>query len=245
MPGFLYKFFHNETSDLSEKGLVNIPKNPAEWPDSWKTIETKRYPLFSPISLPSPMKTPLRQVLERRNSANAEKFRDNKLSLEQIGTILWSGYGLQAPLTKSNRTVPSAGKLYPLEIYPIFFRPIASCASGIYHYGVVAHTLEIVARRNFSQEEIAAFAPKQHWLLKNAGGMFVISSVFERVTGKYGSRGYRYILLEAGHAAQNILLSSAEQGIAVVPVGGVEEEKIESAIGLERSRERVVYVLYF
>jgi SagB-type dehydrogenase family enzyme len=74
--------------------------------------------------------------------------------------------------------------------------------------------------------------------------MICIASVFHRTIGKYGSRGYRYILLEAGHVAQNMLLAGTEKDMNIIPIGGVDEDVIERTLGLGSPKERVVYTLF-
>ena len=75
--------------------------------------------------------------------------------------------------------------------------------------------------------------------------MICITSVFERVVEKYGSRGYRYMLLEAGHVAQNMLLAGTERGVNMIPIGACYEEPIEKKIGLISQNERLLYTLFF
>lgn len=245
MASFLYQFFHNETNDRSGKGLVQIPKNEEEWPEEWKRVEYKRYPLFKPIPLPR-METPLFALLSKRRS-NRSAVLANRVSLSILSQILRSGYGLQAsdpngPATE-RRTVPSAGKRYPLEVYLFLFRDVEGCAKGIYHYGVRQHVLEPVTLDTPTHDELLSYV-HQEWLA-DANGMICLSAVFGRTTDKYGSRGYRYILLEAGHVAQNMLLAGAENQINLVPIGGANEADMEKKIGLNDSSERIVYTIFF
>ncbi len=246
MKAFLSIFFHNETNDKSEKGLVHIPDDKTLWPDSWKKVAYKRYALMRALPLPSVSGLFFDGVLRERRSS-AGYILSNKPTLSTLSYVLRCGYGLQAVTQQdkreSHRTVPSGGQRYPLEIYLFLFRDIESVASGIYHYGIREHALEPVVKRDFSQADILRMTPIK-WL-KDTQGMFCITSVSSRMTGKYGSRGYRYILLEAGHAAQNMLLAGTERSINILPVGGIHEEAVEAMIGLGGSDERVVYTLFF
>lgn len=247
MNTFLYKFFHNETNDRTEKGLVNIPKDQNDWPESWKKIECKRYSLFREMKLPQVGGFLFEKILNKRRSSEGYVL-GNKVSLSDLAYILKCGYGLQDGISeenrKVNRTVPSGGRRYPLEIYIFLFKKIDGCNPGVYHYGVQEHVLESILVAPFSREDILSFAPQQEWV-QDTNGMICITSVFERMTGKYGSRGYRYILLEAGHVAQNMLLAGTENGINMVPVGGIEADVIEKRIGLSNGLEGVVYTLFF
>lgn len=244
MGSFLYHFFHNETNDRTEKGLVQIPKNEDEWPEEWKTIDYKRYILFPRIALPT-IESNLLTLLSKRRSRGS--ILENKIDLDSLSHMLRCGYGLQSFESTGerfeNRTVPTAGKRYPLELYPILFRDINGCKAGIYHYGVREHALEPVTFDTISREDLKSYV-YQEWLTETTGAI-CISAVFGRVTKKYGSRGYRYALLEAGHVAQNIALAGTEKGLDILPVGGANEVDFERHIGLMNSNERVVYILFF
>lgn len=241
---FLYNFFHNETNDRTEKGLVNIPEKREDWPDAWKKISYKRYGLFPEIPLPDETGYLYKNILTKRRSS-ADFILGNNISLGKLSSILKCGYGLQEGEgeRKENRTVPSGGRRFPLEIYILLFKDIEGCRSGIYHYGVRNHVLEQIKLTSFSAESIAAISPIP-WI-KDTVGMICMTGFFERTVNKYGSRGYRYILLEAGHAAQNMLLAGTENGVNLIPIGGVNENEIEKTIGLNSAKEGVVYALFF
>ncbi|MBI2409728.1 SagB/ThcOx family dehydrogenase [Candidatus Kaiserbacteria bacterium] len=244
MKSFLYYFFHTETIDRTEKGRALVPKDPRKWPASWTNVVYKHYSLFKPIKLPRAESYLFQKILFRRRSSE-RYFPGKELTIPILSNILQCGYGLledKDDISRAeHRTVPSAGKCYPLEIYLLLFKKIEGCEPGIYHYGILAHTLEPVTTDRLTPKNIAILSP-QEWLLE-ATAMICITSVFDRSVDKYGSRGYRYILFEAGHAAQNMILAGTENGITIVPVGGVEDAEIEKRIGLGTSRERVVYTL--
>lgn len=246
MKAFLSHFFHNETNDKADGGQVHIPSDKALWPDAWKKVAYKQYALMRALPLPSVTGPFFDGVLQARRSS-VGYILDNVLTIPTLAYVLRCGYGLQAVMEdnqrKGHRTVPSAGQRYPLEVYLILFRDIESLSSGIYHYGIREHALEPVAIRDFSQADILRLTPIK-WL-KDTQGMICITSVSDRMTDKYGNRGYRYILLEAGHAAQNMLLAGTERGINILPVGGVHEERVEAMIGLGGADERLVYTLFF
>ncbi len=240
MPFHLHTFFHTKTSDRTENGLVNVPMDTSLWPDNWKNIFYKKYMLFKSIPLPKMSGAFLySQFLQKRTSGVGVV---QKITFEQLAYILQCGYGLQDVKDRDGyRTVPSAGMRYPLEIYVILFKEIVHCKSGIYHYDIRNHALEPVTDRQFSKEQILlSFGEK--WLAE-AHGVICMTGVFERTVDKYGSRGYRYVLLEAGHVAQNMILAATENSVKVTPIGGVNEEILEKEMKLNTSDERLVYVL--
>lgn len=244
MSVFLYNFFHNETNDKTEKGAVSIPADKTTWPVSWSVIKYKKYSLFKELELPKKEGYLLTQLLSKRTSEE-KRILANVVTLPMLSYILQCGYGLQNHLEerKENRTVPSGGKRYPLELYLFLFKAIDNCQTGIYHYNVKNHSLEPVAIRAFSKKDITEFSSMEQ--LESSWGFFCITSVFERTIEKYGSRGYRYILLEAGHVGQSILLAATENNISMLPNGGANETVIENAIGLSGQGERVVYSIFF
>lgn len=246
MQTFLYNFFHKETNDRTEKGQVNIPKDTNSWPESWRRVVYKRYSLFKEVLLPQTSGFLFEKILRLRRSS-VGYILDNRVSVADLAYILKCGYGLQGGNKEEkrdmNRTVPSGGKLYPLEVYFFLFKQTESLAPGVYHYCVRNHSLEPVLLIPFLAEDILLMAPEQEWL-SDTNGMICITSVFHRMVDKYGSRGYRYILLEAGHVAQNMLLAGTEKNINIIPIGGVEADVIERKIGLSGEEEGVVYTLF-
>ena len=62
--------------------------------------------------------------------------------------------------------------------------------------------------------------------------MFCISAIPSRTTGKYGNRGARYLQVEAGHAAQNLLLAACTLGLDGTPVGAFSDEDLGLALQL-------------
>lgn len=226
--------------------MVNIPKDRNEQPESWKRIVCKRYDLFKPIPLQQSGGFLFKEILSKRRSS-VGYILENVLTLEKLSSILHCGYGLQGgskeEKREAHRTVPSGGQRYPLEVYIFLFKQIDSCLPGIYHYGVMNHVLEPIILAPFSRKDILSFVPEQEWL-QDTNAMICLTSVFRRTVEKYGSRGYRYILLEAGHVAQNMLLAGAENNVNLIPLGAIEEAAIERSLGLSSGEEKVVYALF-
>ena len=137
------------------------------------------------------------------------------------------------------RSVPSAGALYPLELYAAT-RRVDGVADGLYHYGVRADALEPVR----GGDAFAAIGPLLlgQTYVATANVLLIVAAVFERTQDKYGPRGYRYILLEAGHAMQNVALVAAECGLAALPLGGFEDARLNEYLGLDAPREGAVYM---
>lgn len=122
-----------------------------------------------------------------------------------------------------HRTAPSAGALYPLEIY-------LATAAGVDHFDPARHVLTRVSDGD-PRSALHDAALAQSAVLE-APVVFVIAAVYARTAGKYGPRAERYVHLEAGHAAQNIVLQAVALGLASVPIGDFDDERVQAALGL-------------
>lgn len=243
MGPFLYKFFHRSTKDKSEGGLVHVPSDMSKWPLSWKITEYKKIPFFDPIQLAGNIDTKLFNLLMERSS-DRRLLAENIVTLEKISKILKCACGeIKKKDGLIHRTAPSGGGRYSIELYPVLFKNIEGLKSGVYHYDVQNHCLELIEQRSFSPEDIL-FYQHDKWAI-GGGGMICMSSVFDRATRKYGSRGYRYIILEAGHIGQNILLSGVENGLVFIPNGSTNDIAVENLIKIDGNEESLIYTISF
>lgn len=180
---------------------------------------------MSTYKLPEPDKTtPLSQLLIKRKSIR--KFRKEPLKSADLSRILWATYGAT---DRNRRVVPSAGATYPMEIY-VFVKNIEDIKPGIYKYNYHEHSLILIKEGDYSKE-LAKACLDQSWV-REAPVNIVITALYEKTTGWYGERGFRYIYMEAGHVGQNIYLASVEMGLGTVAVGAFRDEEIANLIGL-------------
>jgi len=183
------------------------------------------------IELPRPIAIQgdaLAEVLAARRSVR--QFSGEELTLAEISSLVWAGQGVTS--ARGFRTAPSAGALYPLETY-LAAGDSDALPAGIYHYRPQPHQL----RRIKSGDHRPALA-RAGWgqrAIAQAPLVVVITGVLERTTIKYGQRGKRYMHMEAGHAAQNILLAAVAAGLGGVPIGAFADEEISRI--LERSKK--------
>lgn len=169
---------------------------------------------------------PLETTLSERRSVR--EFRAGALNLADIAQLLWAAQGVTA--RGGYRTAPSAGALYPLELYAVALR-VEQLAPGVYRYDPAEHRLQLVAPADESTE-LARAAYGQYWV-SEAAVILVLTGIERRTTRKYGQRGERYVLLEAGHAAQNALLQAVALGLGASVVGAFDDERVRKALGLE------------
>jgi SagB-type dehydrogenase family enzyme len=160
----------------------------------------------------------LLDTMSRRGSVR--DLSAEPLSDRQLAALLWAAQGVSAP--SGARTVPSAGALYPLETYVV-------TPSDVLRYVPGTASVEL---RVDSQAKSRVAAAIGDVPASGAYAIVVITGVPARITGKYDERGIRYMWMEAGHAAQNLLLAAAALGLGAVAVGAFDDAGIARALGL-------------
>lgn len=185
------------------------------------------------IFLPSPRlksNVSLEEALAHRRSIRLYLKKD--LNLNEISQLLWACQGATEP-SLGGRTAPSAGALYPLEVYLVN-------SKGFFHYLFPKHALEEVKREDI-REELAVAALNQQ-PPGEAPVSFVITGVYKRTARKYGARAERYVRLEAGHACQNLLLQAAALNLGAVPIGAFYDEEVQKVLSLPSNHEPLYIV---
>ena len=175
----------------------------------------------------------LDDALARRRSVRA--FSPRSLDAQTVARLLWAAQGITDP--GGHRTAPSAGALYPLELYAVE-------ASGVFHYQPSRSPTEAPlarVREGDRRSELAAAALGQA-AVSGAALDIVVTAVIARTRAKYGERAERFALLEAGHAAQNVLLEATALGLGSVPVGAFDDDAVAKVIGAP-SGESVLYIV--
>ncbi len=162
----------------------------------------------------------LEEAIAKRRSVR--EFSPEPLTLDEIGQLLWSAQGVTHPA--GYRSAPSAGALYPLEVY-------VATPEATYHYEPNGHRLTIQMQGDLRPQLYAAALQQESVL--NAPAVFVIAAVYERTAKKYGKeRSPRYVHLEAGHAAQNLLLQAVALDLGAVPIGAFYDNKVKETLAL-------------
>jgi SagB-type dehydrogenase family enzyme len=172
----------------------------------------------------------LSDVIGRRRSVR--RFQDAPISEEQVTRMLWAAQGVTDP-GSGFRAAPSAGALYPLELY------VAS-ARGVSRYVPARHALQGVLDSDVRSR--LALAALGQGFVAQAPVVFVITGVYARTAAKYGRRAERYVHMEAGHAAQNLLLMAVNLGLGGVPVGAFDDGAVRRIIGAPRE-ETPLYLI--
>lgn len=191
------------------------------------------------IRLPKPRlesAVSVEQALHQRRSVRSFDSKQ-MVTLEEISQLLWSAQGITAG--GGFRTTPSAGALYPLEVYLVAGH-VQNLQAGIYHYLPEGHKLRRTLLGDRRQQ--LARAALQQEAVYEAPAIVVISVVYERTTQKYGQRGRQYALIEVGHAAQNVLLQAVALGLGAVPIGAFYDHEVKRLIGMKADEEPVYLI---
>jgi SagB-type dehydrogenase family enzyme len=190
------------------------------------------------IRLPAPTyesKTDLNKALQERRSVR--EYRNDPLLLAHVSQLLWAAQGVTS--LGGYRTTPSAGALYPLEVYVVAGN-VTGLPAGIYKYSAQQHALEKMADGD-RRQALGAAALEQGWLAK-APAVMAISAVYPRTTGKYGERGARYVHMEVGHAGQNVALEAVSLGLGTCIVAAMSDSDVKRVLGLP-AEENPLYLI--
>lgn len=142
------------------------------------------------------------EVLFERRSVR--DFSPEAIYLSELAQLLWSAQGITGE--EGLKTTPSAGALYPLEVYTVIAK-VKGISTGIYKYHPATNSLEKIAKGD-GRKRLAKAAFDQTFV-KEAPLVLVIAAVYERITGIYGTRGMRYVHMEVGHAAELLVYGTA------------------------------------
>jgi len=190
------------------------------------------------LRLPEPRlqsEVSIEEALLKRRSVR--EYASVPLTLNQVSQLLWAAQGITSEW--GGRTAPSAGALYPLEIY-VAAGNVEDLAPGVYRYKSERHELVRISGDDV-RGELTKAALGQGWV--KAGAIdIVIAAVYERTTKKYGDRGVRYVHLEAGHAAQNIYLQAVALDLSIVTVGAFYDDRVRYIMGMPED-EVPLYVI--
>ncbi len=190
------------------------------------------------VKLPEPKynsNTSIEQALLKRRSIR--DYKDESLNLNEISQLLWAAQGITGE--REFRTAPSAGALYPLELYVVAGN-VSGLADGIYKYDNNQHELQFRVKGD-KRSELSNTALNQK-VIKDAAAVVVFSAFYERTTRKYGDRGVRYVHMEVGHAAQNIYLQAVSLNLGTVAIGAFSDEQLKRMMNME-DKEHPLYIM--
>ncbi len=227
--------YHENTKALSELRAFDFRTQCKIYPSS-KTIKLDKID----CSDEEQNKNDFIRILLSRKSTRT--FAQDGIGLQELSKLLTLSFGLRGIdfLGMSLRTYASAGGRYPIEVYPVILRS-DDIELGIYHYNVIENSLELIKTGDYNNQMHEFY--KNQPFVSNAPCIIFFSMVFERSMEKYGERGYRFILLDAGHMSQNLYLTAEYLDLGVVALGAGmnSDDEIDNLIGLVHKVENVFY----
>lgn len=250
----LYEVFHENTKHFWSQNLevgerigryLHTERSIRETATNYKT-----YRLLPRINLPAAeaLPTPLSTALADRISVR--DFRREQVSLQTLSNLLHHAFACNREaesvrfrdITLRFRSYPSGGGLYPVEIYPVLLN-VANAPLAVTHYDPVNHRLSVI-RDSLDLDEFGKAFLGDNRIVKTAAFLIVFTCIFERTTVKYGDRGYRLCLLEAGHAAQNVCLTATSQELGTLTYGGYDDDAVARWLGVDGLSEAVVHAVF-
>ncbi|MBN2125788.1 MAG: SagB/ThcOx family dehydrogenase [Deltaproteobacteria bacterium] len=189
-----------------------------------------------PMELPRPRTkgvVSLEETVKGRRTVRS--YAGAPLSPEQLAQLLWAAQGITEERGRK-RAAPSGGALYPMDIYVLVGREgVEGVDAGVYHYDPGDHALSMVAEGD-RRQALARAALGQTWMAE-APVNFVIAAEYSRICIKYGDRGVRYAMIEAGHIGQNVFLQAQALGLSAGIVGAFRDRDVQKVMGTPQSHE--------
>lgn len=184
----------------------------------------------------------------RRSERN---FRDEPASPEQLAFILWSSQGVQELRGENRyasfRPVPSGGARHPFEVYIAALR-IEGLKQGIYHYLPFQHVgekrsaVELIKPLDEAGPLVGKMLGGQKWAVK-ASFVLLFTCIPYRAEWRYHDAAHRVMLIDLGHAGQNVMLSAAALGLGSCCLAAYDADECDKALGVDGIGEYTVYAI--
>ena len=175
-----------------------------------------------------------------------EAFADEaSIWWRRLSRLLFCSYGLTARMPTMGspvylRAAPSAGGLYPAEVY-LISRGTPLLPAGLYNYQPQTHSLI-----HFWENEVwQALQAACFWhpVLDSTQLAIVTTAVFYRSAWRYKARAYRRIFLDTGHLLGNIELACALNDYHAHLIGGFVDEAVNQLLYLDQEQEGAIAVI--
>ena len=179
------------------------------------------------------------EALSHRRSHRS--YLKDAISAEDLSQILWAAYGITKPMPKNPRlmgglrTSPSAGALYPLELYALIGN-VKDIEPGVYKYIPPGHKIIKIIDKDIRRE--LSIAALNQEMISIAPACLFYSAVFNRTAEKYGNRGReRYVCMDMGHSAQNVYLQAEALNLGTCAIGAFDDVQVKEVMQLPEEEE--------
>ena len=208
-----------KSESKSESGMLSLQRN---------TIQLPEPRLEGNLSVE-------RALRDRRS---LRSYKNQPLTIAEVGQLLWAAQGV-TDKARGYRTAPSAGATFPFAVYLVAGN-VTGLAAGINQYDCPHHRLMLRREGDF-RAKLSESALGQSSITDGALNI-VLTAIYERTTQRYGDRGVRYVHIEAGHIAQNVLLQAGALGLGSVPIGAFNDGNVQKSLDIPQN-EIPLYIL--
>ncbi|MCL2560721.1 MAG: SagB/ThcOx family dehydrogenase [Rikenellaceae bacterium] len=199
------------------------------------------------IHLPQPRTDGAVSVEKALNNRRSHRhFQDRELSQDKLSQMLWAAYGITQPTPNRPasrgglRTAPSAGALYPFELY-VAVGKVAGIEPGVYRYIADGHKMVKVIDEDVRAALSAAALGQK--MVEDAPASLIYTAIYSRMTERYGERGReRYVYIDLGHSAQNVYLQAEASGLGTCAVGAFTDDAVTEVMRLPQE-EAPLYIM--
>ena len=210
-------------------GALLVLDGPAKEAERAEAVPTAARPVVPDrVALPAPSRegpVSIESAIENRRSVRT--YSDEPMPLADLSQLLWAAQGVTGD---GHRAAPSAGALYPVELFVAVGR-VTGLPTGLYRYRPEAHELRIVRIADV-RPELSDAALSQEWVAE-AAAVLVIGAVPSRTAAKYGDRAERYVAIEVGAVAENVYLQAESLDLGTVFVGAFSDDEVARIIDAE------------
>ncbi len=195
------------------------------------------------IKLPEPEtrgRVSVEEAIYKRRSVRS--FADAPLSLKEVSQLLWAAGGKTVDgITGPTRAYPSAGAVYPLEVYLVAGN-VTGLDPGVYRYNWKDNSLIPVREGDFRAD--LSMASLGQRMITQAPATLVVTMIPAKIVGRYGKRGLeKYTSMDAGHLGQNVHLQAGGMGLGTVMVGAFRDHEVSEVLGIKTREEVPLYIM--
>ena len=182
----------------------------------------------------------LLKAIEQRRSVRI--YSEEPITLEELSFLLWCTQGVKKVTSRpvTLRTVPSAGARHAFETFLLVNR-VEGLAPGVYRFLAIEHKLALVTSDPEMNERLTAACLQQKQVAHSAV-TFIWVAVVPRMYWRYGERGYRYLLLDAGHVCQNLYLAAEAIRCGACAIDAFEDVPVNTLLGLDGEDQFAIYL---
>jgi SagB-type dehydrogenase family enzyme len=184
------------------------------------------------LELPEPETRGDMSVEQAIGNRRSLRHYSGSLALADVSQLLWAAQGETHP--DGYRAAPSAGALYPLEVY-LVAGDVTGLSAGVYRYRPDEH--ELIQLGSVDLRKDLTSAAHGQSFMQNAPAVLVITGVYERTRKKYGRRAHRYVHMEVGHVAENVYLQAEALGLGTLIMGAFDDARVQAVLDLPEDHQ--------